>query len=132
MVSMPEPVIRMIRHPDSCKVMSTVSPDGSPHSIVCGSLMVSGDDTIVVGEAFMYRTSENLEHDPRAEFLVWKGKDAYSISAVWTGRKDTGPEFERMEQLLGKMNMDIVSIMTFRVEGVWDESASHNAGNRVV
>ena len=35
MVQMPEPVIRMIKHPDTKKVMATVSPEGEPHMIVC-------------------------------------------------------------------------------------------------
>lgn len=133
MVSLPEPVARMIKHPSTYKVLSTVSPTGEPHSIVCGSLMVADDnETIIVGEVYMYRAAENLDRDPRAEFLVWKGKDAYSIKAVQTGRHTSGHIFERMEHALGKMNMTVVAVRTFRVEEVWDESAGHNAGKRVV
>ena len=70
MVDMPEPVIRMIKHPDTRKVMATVSPDGEPHMIVCGSLIVTEPDTIIVGEVFMYRASENLKNNPNVEFMV--------------------------------------------------------------
>ena len=82
----PEPVLRILRHPDSNKVLSVVSPDGFPHSIVLGALMADDEDRIYVGEAFMYRTAKYLEESPNAEFLVWKGKDGYSyITQIGTG-----------------------------------------------
>lgn len=132
MVEMPEPVIRMIKHPDTKKVMATVSPDGMPHMIVCGSLMVTEPDTIVVGEVYMYRAAENLKANPDVEFMVWSGKDAYSIKAVAKSRDESGPVFDKMSQLLQKMNMDLVAVWSFEAKEVWDESASHTSGDRVI
>ena len=40
MVQLTEPIVRMIKHPDTNKVLATASPDGRPHVIVCGSLDV--------------------------------------------------------------------------------------------
>lgn len=132
MVDMPEPVVRMIKHPDTNKVMATVSPDGLPHVIVCGSLIVTDPDTIVVGEVFMQRTCEYLRNNPEVEFLVWKGKEAYSVKATYISRIDTGPVFDRISQMLEKMNMDVIAAQIYRVNGVWDESASPSSGDRVV
>lgn len=132
MVEMPEPVIRMIKHPDTKKVMATVSPDGEPHMIVCGSLMVTEPDTIIVGEVFMYRTVENLRNNPNVEFMVWQGRDAYSIKAVAKSRLDTGPVFDKMSQMLEKMNMTAVAVWVFEATEVWDESVSKNAGTKVI
>ena len=132
MVEMPEPVIRMIKHPDTKKVMATVSPEGEPHMIVCGSLMVTEPDTIIVGEVFMHRASEYLQKNPNAEFMVWQGRDAYSIKAVAKSRIDTGPVFDKMSQLLEKMNMALVAVWVFEATEVWDESVSKNAGTKVV
>ena len=132
MVEMPEPVIRMIKHPDTKKVMATVSPDGEPHMIVCGSLMVTEQDTIIVGEVFMYRTVENLRNNPNVEFMVWQGRDAYSIKAVAKSRLDTGPVFNKMSQMLEKMNMTAVAVWVFEATEVWDESVSKNAGMKVI
>lgn len=132
MVEMPEPVIRMIKHPDTKKVMATVSPDGEPHMIVCGSLMVTEPDTIIVGEVFMYRTIENLRNNPNVEFMVWQGRDAYSIKAVAKSRLDTGPVFDKMSQMLEKMNMTAVAVWVFEATEVWDESVSKNAGTKVI
>ncbi len=132
MVDMPEPVIRMIKHPDTRKVMATVSPDGEPHMIVCGSLIVTEPDTIIVGEVFMYRACENLKNNPNVEFMVWQGREAYSIKAVAKSRVDTGPIFDKMAQQLDKMNMTLVAIWVFEAKEVWDESASKNAGSKVI
>lgn len=132
MVDMPEPVIRMIKHPDTRKVMATVSPDGEPHMIVCGSLIVTEPDTIIVGEVFMYRACENLKNNPNVEFMVWQGREAYSIKAVAKSRVDTGPIFDKMAQQLDKMNMTLAAVWVFEAKEVWDESASKNAGSKVI
>ena len=39
MNQLPENVVRMLRHPDTNKVLSMVSPDGFPHSIVLGAVI---------------------------------------------------------------------------------------------
>ncbi len=132
MVEMTEPVIRMIKHPDTNKVMATVSPDGMPHSIVCGSLMVTEPDTIIVGEVFMHRASEYLQKNPNVEFLVWRGKSAYSIKAKAKARLDTGAVFDKMSSLLEKMGMTCVAVWIFEATEVWDESASSTSGDRVI
>lgn len=132
MIPLTEPVVRMIKHPDTCKVLSTVSPSGEPHSIVCGSLDVLDGGTIVVGEAYMHRASPNIEAEPRVEFLVWKGKNAYSIKAVAKERLTEGPVFDKMYVALERMNMTTVAVWTFEALEVWDESASDTAGDRVI
>lgn len=132
MVSLTEPVARMIVHPDTAKVLATVSPEGEPHMIVCGSLDIVGMDTIVVGEVYMYRSAENLRRCPKAEFLVWKGKSAFSIKATARERLTSGPLFDKMHSSLSRLNMETVAVWTFDVEEVWDESASDSAGERLI
>lgn len=132
MVVLTEPIVRMIRHPGTNKVLATVSPDGQPHMIVCGSLTVSEPDTIFVGEVFMHRAAEYLSKDPRAEFIVWRGRDGYSIKAVARDRLTEGPEFEKMSSLLERMNMTCVAVWRFEALEVWDESATGTSGERVI
>lgn len=132
MIHMPENVVRMIKHPDTAKCMATVNADGCAHPIVCGSLTVTDDNVIVFGEVFINRTKDNLERDPRAEFIVWKGRESYTIKAVATGRYEEGPAFEKMSLMLGKMNMSVIAIWTFEAQEVWDSSASDTAGTRVI
>ncbi len=132
MVHMTEPVIRLVKHPETSKVMATVSPEGVPHVIVCGSLMVTEPDTIVVGEAYMYRSAEYIRSNPNVEFLVWRGKSAYSIRAVARDRLDSGPVYDRMCQLLERKSMACAAVWTFEALEVWDEGVSGTTGDRVI
>lgn len=132
MVALTEPIVRMVKHPSTSKVLTTVSPAGEPHAIVCGSLDIIEPDTIVVGETFMYRTSKYLSNDPRVEFLIWKGKSAYSIKAIAKGRYEEGPVFDKMSAALDRFNMTTVAVWTFEALEVWDESASETSGERVI
>lgn len=132
MVKLPENVARLIRHPSTSKAMATVSPEGEPHMIVCGSLILADDDTIVLGEVYMHRAAEYLLHSRFAEFLVWSGKDGYSIKTKVTGRYTEGPLFDKLSDMLDRMGMTCVAVWTFDALEVWDESASDKAGERVV
>lgn len=131
MVAIPEPVARMIKHPDTHKVLTTVSPDSKPHAIVCASLALSGDDTILVAEVFMHRTCEYLKTNPNVEVLVWQGKNGYSLKAVTTGRLVEGPEFDKMSAAMDRYNLATVAVWEFKVLEIWDESASKKAGEKV-
>ena len=111
MVQLTEPIVRMIKHPDTNKVLATASPDGRPHMIVCGSLDVSESGKIVVGEAYMYRTVKNLEANPEVEFLVWKGNSAYSIKARAVSRETSSPEFDRMSRFLIALSTSEISTL---------------------
>lgn len=126
-----EPVIRLLRHPESGKVLSAVSPEGYPHTVVLGALVVGEDGRIYAGDVFMKRIPDYLERSPKAEILVWKGKYGYSIRAVCDGRVTEGPEFDRMNELLGRLGMRAGWVWAFTPQEVWDESASPAGGTRV-
>ncbi len=132
MVDMPEPVMRMVVHPDVNKVLSTVSLKGEPHLIVCGSLMVTAPNMIAVAEAFMYRTAENLCHNPIAEILVWRGREAYSIKVKALERIEEGPIFDKMGTSLEKMHLTVDAVWMFEVLEIWDEGIGNMTGSRVV
>jgi hypothetical protein len=131
MVVMPEPVLRMVVHPETNKTMSTVSPKGEPHCIVCGSLAAIGGDRIAAGDVYMYRTGENLEANPMAEFLVWKGREAYSIKARALERVESGPEFEKIQKTLEKMQMKVDGVWIFEVLEIWDEGIGNLTGAQI-
>lgn len=130
-MDIPEPVLRLLRIPDSSKVLSVVSPEGFPHSIVLGAVVVGEDGCLYVGEVFMYHTAPYLEADPKAEFLVWKGRVGYSMRVVAEGRVTSGPAFERIRTELSRMGMEAVAAWRFRPVLMQDESATPSSGNRV-
>lgn len=129
---LPENVVRMLRHPDTNKVLSVVSPEGFPHSIVLGRILVGDDDRIYVGEAFMHRSSRYLEECPRAEILTWRGKEGYSVRVEAEGRLTEGPEFDLLSDRMDRMGMHVVSLWVFRPTEVWDEGATYTSGDRVL
>ena len=124
MVKLTPRISDMIKRPETNKALATVSPEGAPHAVVCGSLLMSDDESIIVGEVYMYATCRNLEHDPRAEFLVWYGREAYSIQAVLTSRSTSGPALERMNRNLERMKMKAVAVLEFKVLSAYDEGIS--------
>ncbi len=131
MITIPEPVAKMIKHPDTHKVLTTVTPDGKPHAIVCASLSMLGDDTILVAEVFMHRTCDNLKNNPNVEILVWQGRNGYSLKAVTTGRIIEGPAFDKMTAIMEKYNLTPTAVWEFKVLEIWDESATNVAGTQV-
>lgn len=131
MITIPEPVAKMIKHPDTHKVLTTVTPDGKPHAIVCASLSMLGDDTILVAEVFMHRTCDNLKNNPNVEILVWQGRNGYSLKAVTTGRIIEGPAFDKMTAIMEKYNLTPTAVWEFKVLEIWDESATNLAGSQV-
>lgn len=131
MITIPEPVAKMIKHPDTHKVLTTVTPDGKPHAIVCASLSMLGDDTILVAEVFMHRTCDNLKNNPNVEILVWQGRNGYSLKAVTTGRIIEGPAFDKMTTIMEKYNLTPTAVWEFKVLEIWDESATNFAGSQV-
>jgi hypothetical protein len=131
MITIPEPVAKMIKHPDTHKVLTTVTPDGKPHAIVCASLSMLGDDTILVAEVFMHRTCGNLKNNPNVEILVWQGRNGYSLKAVTTGRIIEGPAFDKMTAIMEKYNLTPTAVWEFKVLEIWDESATNFAGSQV-
>ncbi len=132
MVDMPDPVMRMVAHPDTNKVLATLSLKNEPHIIVCGSLLVISPNTIAVGEAYMYRTAENLCHNTQAEILVWRGREAYSLKVQALERLDSGPIFEKMSRSLERMHMTADGVWLFEVLEIWDEGIGNMTGSRIV
>lgn len=122
----------MLKRPETHKVLSTVSPEGKPHSVICGSLIVTDPCTIMVGQVYMHQTSVNITANRDVEFLVWLGAQAYSIQATLKSILTEGPEMEKMEQLLGKMNMKPLSVFVFTVNSAYDEGITPKAGTRVL
>lgn len=125
-------IMDMLKRPDTNKVLTTSSLDGRPHSIICGSLLVTDPSTIIVGQVYMYKTCDNLAENPHVEFLVWRGAQAFSIQAVLKGRSESGPNMEKMEQLLGKMNMIPIAVWEFSVVSAYDEGITERAGSKVL
>ncbi len=131
MTALPENVRALLNDPEAVKVLATVSEDGMPHAIVVGSLMSPSPDMIVAGEVLMKTTSANLNATKKAAITVVKGMEAYLISTEDPGYLSEGEIVDMMNEELAKMNLKAHGVWTFKPSGVWNESASPEAGTKL-
>ncbi|MDD2626907.1 MAG: pyridoxamine 5'-phosphate oxidase family protein [Candidatus Methanomethylophilus sp.] len=112
--------------------MSTVNEDGCAHSIVLGSVLVPDQETIAIGRVWVKTTGKNLNRDPRAEFLFFSGKTAYSVVCDLVESSSEGPMIEQINQYLSRMRMSTASVWLFKVKAVFDEGISENTGSQII
>lgn len=132
MVRLTQDIIDLIFRPESFKVMSTVGEDGNPHTVVCGTLMVPDASTLAVGRVYLRNTGKNLERDPRAEFLVTYGKEAYSILCHYRGECEDEDIIKRINQGLNRMGLMTSTVWLFDVDSVYDEGLTPTSGMCII
>ncbi|AGI48055.1 hypothetical protein TALC_01064 [Thermoplasmatales archaeon BRNA1] len=77
-------------------------------------------------------TADNLARDPRAEFLVWQGKYAFSVQVVLSRTSDDAAEVELINEALDKMDMKADSVWIFTPQSVTDEGITPTTGQKIV
>ncbi|MCQ2078735.1 MAG: hypothetical protein MJZ38_01570 [archaeon] len=131
MVAIPENVMAAIKDQASVKSLTTICAGNRPHSIVAGTIMALGPETMVIGEVLMKRTSNNLKQNPKAAFLITKGMESYEIQVTAKDRLTSGAIVDQMNAILEPMHMHAGAVWTFDVVSVYDESAGPNAGKKL-
>jgi len=132
MVTLPENVMAAFNDPKSVKVLTSVDADGQPHSIVCGSIRAVAPDTLIVGEILMRSTSANLGKNVKAAILVLVDKTSYVVNVKVVQRVTEGPMLDGMNQALAAMGLKASAVWVFSPTAVFDQSASPNAGTKLV
>ena len=61
-------------------VVTTLRPDGSPHSTVAWA--TEEDGNVLINTTFRRTKARNLERDPRASVVVFDGEDGYRWVSV--------------------------------------------------
>lgn len=131
MVALPKEVIDLINAKEATKLLVTVSSEGQPHAIVCGSIFATPDGKAGVGEILMKRASKNLKETGKAALSVAAGPKAYELILKNPARADSGPVFDDMKAKMAALNLPCFAVWTFDVAEVWDESAGPSAGTKV-
>ncbi len=132
MVALPPQVLELAKHPDTCKILTTINEDGTPHSIVCGTLFVPDAETIGVGKVWLGTTSRNIALDRRAEVLLWKRAQAFSIQVRFREISEDPAVVGIINEKLEHMNMKVDSVLMFEPLSVTDEGMGPNVGTRIV
>ena len=131
MVAVPKEIIDIAGEKTTAKLLVTVSAEGQPHAIVCGSIFVTPDGKAGVGEVLMKRASANLKANGKAAISIAAGPKAFELVLGNAARADSGPLFEDMKAKLASLNLPCFGVWTFDVKEVWDESAGPNAGKKI-
>ncbi len=131
MTELPENVRALLNDPEAVKVLASVSKDGTPHGIVVGSCMSPSPDMVVAGEVLMNVTSANFKETGKAAITVVKGTEAYLVTAEDPELVGEGPLLDKMNEQLAKHGLKARGVWTFKPSGVWNQSASPEAGTKL-
>lgn len=136
MVALPDEVKEMINSPTSSKVLATVRLDGNVHVISVGSIMAPDAQTIAFGAILMKETTKNLEMMRKKSLLVsvlvTSGTASYQVRGRIEDMVKSGPLFDQMNEGLKKIGLKANSVWTIEPTEVWNQSASYDAGKKMV
>lgn len=130
-MKMPEQVVNLLNDKEATKVLTTVSTEGIPHTIVIGSTMAPEANLICAAEVLMQTTSINLQDNKTVSVLVVKGMESYQIIATAKVHETEGSLFEKVKAELEKMGMPCRGLWLFEPIEVFDQSAGSNAGKKI-
>lgn len=125
----------MVNDPKAMKVITMISADGVLHSIRVGSLIAPAPSTVAVGAILMKTSNKNIEEMKKNEqiaILVGSEMKSYLIMAKIKDGHKAGPLFDKMNEELKKIGMQASTVWAFEPTGVWNQSASYEAGKKMV
>jgi hypothetical protein len=135
MTQLPEEVMKMANDIKAVKVLTTVSADGVLHSIRVGSLIAPAPNMLAVGAILMKTTAKNLEDMKKknqlAAILIGSEMNAYLVLAKIKDSHKAGPLFEKMNENLKAIGLQAGAVWTFEPTGVWNQSATYEAGKKI-
>lgn len=130
-MKMPNEVVNLLNDPEATKVLTSVSGEGIPHTVVIGSTMAPESDLISAAEILMKTTSENLKNNPTVTVLAVKGMESYQVVAKVKSHQQEGPLFEATKAELEKKGMPCRGIWLFDPVEAFNQSAGPNAGKKI-
>ncbi|MBK5252913.1 MAG: hypothetical protein JJE03_00325 [Peptostreptococcaceae bacterium] len=127
----PEKVMDLLKEEGAVKIITTISKEGKLHSVVAGSIMALDEKSMFVAEIFMNTTSENLQSNNKAAFLIAKGAESYLINATAKERHIEGAFYDTMSGPMKAKGLPVKAVWTFDIDEIFDQSASPNAGKKL-
>jgi len=131
MVDMPEVVFNTMNDQKAFKVLSTITEEGNVHAIQVGAIAAPAPNMIAIGAILMQHTSKNLESmqkkGQKAAVIMGKETDSYQVKASVQDYQTEGPVFE-----VKKLGLDLRGVWILQPEEVWNQSASYEAGKKMV
>jgi len=132
---MPQEVVSALNTPSASKVLATVRPDGSAHTISVGSIVAPSPEMIAFGAILMKETGNNLksmkEKGQSVSVLVTQETKSYQVRGKVKDYITSGPLFDQMNENLKAIGLKAVGVWTVEPTDVWNQSANYDAGKKM-
>jgi hypothetical protein len=136
MVALPDDVFALINDQKAAKVLGTRSANGNVHLINVGGSGAIDPETVYIGEIFMKKTGENLKlaqkEKTKVSVLVSQGFKSYEVKASVKDHLTSGPIFDKMAGVFKSMKFDLKGLWLLKVEEVWNQSPTYDAGKKMI
>jgi hypothetical protein len=136
MVALPDDVFALINDQKAAKVLGTRSANGDVHIINVGGSGAIDPETVFIGEIFMKKTGENLrlakKEKTKVSVLVSQGFKSYEVKASVKDHLTSGPIFDKMAGVFKAMKFDLKGLWLLKVEEVWNQSPTYDAGKKMI
>jgi hypothetical protein len=102
------------------KVIGTADPEGTPHTIITGSLTAIDDETLAFGVVATKTTLSNLKTTNKASIAIYKPPmTGYRIESTYNSFQDSGSLFDSFSEALKKRNLPCNGVVLLKVDGVY-------------
>ncbi|HUV24179.1 MAG TPA: hypothetical protein VMW26_01990 [Methanomassiliicoccales archaeon] len=136
MVELPEVVAKAINDPKAFKVVTTISPEGDLHAIQVGACVSPEPEIIAVGAILMQHTSKNMESMQKkgqaVAIAIGKEMESYQVMAKVQVYQTEGPLYDAMSENIKKLGLQLRGVWILEPIEVWNQSATYEAGKRMV
>ncbi|MEM2944181.1 MAG: hypothetical protein QXN93_06505 [Methanomassiliicoccales archaeon] len=136
MIKIPDEIMKIINDPGTAKILGTKDAEGNVHIVHVGSLVAPSQDSLAVGAVLMQKTSKNLGEmkakNELASMLLVSGMKSFEIKARVKDYQTSGPLVDAMNKNLARLNLKARGVWVFEPVEIWNQSASMEAGKRIV
>jgi hypothetical protein len=136
MVALPDDVFALVNDQKAAKVLGTRSANGDVHIINVGGSGAIDPETVFIGEIFMKKTGDNLrlaqKEKTKVSVLVSQGFKSYEVKASVKDHLTSGPIFDKMAGVFKAMKFDLKGLWLLKVEEVWNQSPTYDAGKKMI
>lgn len=130
-MKLPSEVMNLLNDKEATKVLTSVSAEGIPHSVVIGSTMAPQDDLICAAEIMMNTTSQNLKENANVAVLAVKGMESYQVIAKVKSHETEGELFENVKAEIAKMGLPCRGLWLFEPLEAYNQGAGPDAGKKI-
>jgi hypothetical protein len=120
MVNIPKEVMDVLGGSDTVKAIGTADSEGSPHTIITGSLRAIENETLAFAVVATKTTLNNLKTTKKASIAIYKPPmTGYRIEAIYNSFQDSGPIFDNFTEALKQRGLPCSGVVILKVDGVY-------------